>query len=186
MPKANIAEELRRIAKGEVLSDLWSKKIYSVDASHYMISPEIIVKVKETEEISEICKYASYRNKPITGRGAGTGLLGQSLNTGISLDFTRYMNKVIELEDNYVVVQPGIVKGVLDKELKKRNKVFPVDPSSSNYCTIGGMVANNSSGIHALGYGSTIDFLEQLEVVYSNGIVNRLSSFPITSLPPNA
>lgn len=185
MPNANIVEELRRIAKGEVLSDPWSRKIYSVDASHYTISPEIIVNVKETEEISEICKYASSSNKSITGRGAGTGLLGQSLNTGISLDFTRYMNKIIELEDNYVVVQPGMVKGVLDKELKKRNKVFPVDPSSSNYCTIGGMVANNSSGIHALGYGSTIDFLEELEVVYSNGIVNRLSSYPITSLPPN-
>jgi FAD/FMN-containing dehydrogenase len=185
LPKINLSDELRRIAKGEVLSDLWSRKIYSVDASHYTISPDIIVSVKETEEISEICKSASYSNTPITARGAGTGLLGQCLNTGISLDFTKHMNKIIELEDNYVVVQPGIVKAVLDKELKKRNKIFPVDPASSNYCTVGGMIANNSSGIHALGYGSKIDFLEQIEVVYSDGIINLLSSSQINILPNN-
>lgn len=183
MPKYNISDDLRRIAKGEVLSDEWSRKIYSVDASNYTTIPEIIIRVKETEEISEICRYATYKNKSITARGAGTGLLGQSLTDGISLDFTKNMNKIIELENNYVIVQPGIVKAVLDKELKKRNKIFPVDPASSNYCTIGGMIANNSSGIHALGYGSTIDFLEQLEVVYSDGIVNSLKSSHLSSLP---
>ena len=73
-----------------------------------------------------------------------------------------------------VIVQPGIVKAVLDKELKKKNKFLPPDPASSNFCTIGGMIANNSSGIHSLGYGNTIDFLDGIEIIYSNGITESL------------
>jgi len=70
------------------------------------------------------------------------------------------MDQIIESEDDYVVVEPGTVKGVLDRELRRRGKFLPPDPASSNYCTVGGMIANNSSGPHGLGYGSTIDFLE--------------------------
>lgn len=174
MHQQKIDEDLRNIAKGNVLSDDWSKKIYSVDASEFAILPTTIIQVKDKEDISNVCKYAYSKNLAITARGAGTGLLGQSLTTGISLDFTKYMNKIFELENDYVMVQPGIVKAVLDKELKKRGKFLPPDPSSSNFCTIGGMIANNSSGIHALGYGNTIDFLDGIEIIYSNGFIESL------------
>ncbi|MGZ5547311.1 MAG: FAD-binding oxidoreductase [Nitrososphaeraceae archaeon] len=174
MHQEKIDDDLRSIAKGNVLSDDWNKKIYSVDASEFAILPSTIIQVKDKEDISNICKYAYSKHLTITGRGAGTGLLGQSLTTGISLDFTKYMNKIIEFENEYVIVQPGIVKAVLDKELKKRKKFLPPDPASSNFCTIGGMIANNSSGIHALGYGNTIDFLEGIEIIYSNGIIESL------------
>ena len=76
------------------------------------------------------------------------------------------MNKVLDIEDDYVVVQPGVVKAVLDKELAKRNKFIPPDPASSNYCTIGGMLANNSSGPHGLGFGSIINYVKRVEVVF--------------------
>lgn len=185
MHNLNISNELRQIAKGEVLSDDWSRKFYSVDASHYSLSPEAIICVKDVHDISEICKKVYSKDISITARGAGTGLLGQSLTSGILLDFTKYMNKIIELEEDHVILQPGIVKAVLDRELKKINKILPVDPSSSNYCTLGGMIANNSSGIHALGYGSTIDFLEQIQVVYSDGEVNLLSPSKISSFRKN-
>ncbi len=174
MSKLKIDEDLRNIAKGNVFSDDWSKKIYSVDASDYCLSPECIVRVKDKEDISNICKYAYSNNVSITGRGAGTGLLGQSLNSGICIDFTKYMTKITEFENDYVIVEPGIVKGILDNELRKRGKFLPPDPASSNYCTIGGMIANNSSGIHALGYGNTIDFLEGIEIVYSDGSIESL------------
>ena len=174
MHQQKIDEDLRSIAKGNVLSDDWSKKIYSVDASEFEILPSIIIQVKDKEDISNICKYSYYNHLAITGRGAGTGLLGQSLSTGMSLDFTKYMNKINELENDYVMVQPGIVKAVLDKELKKKGKFLPPDPASSNFCTIGGMIANNSSGIHALGYGNTIDFLDGIEIIYSNGFIEPL------------
>jgi FAD/FMN-containing dehydrogenase len=79
------------------------------------------------------------------------------------------MNRILEIEGDHVIVQPGIVKAVLDRELKKKNKFLPPDPASSNYCTLGGMIADNSSGIHCLGYGNTIDFIEQVDFVYSDG-----------------
>ena len=79
------------------------------------------------------------------------------------------MNRIMEIEENYVVVQPGLVKGVLDKELSKKAKFFPPDPASGNYWTIGGIIANNSSGAHSLGYGNTIDFIQEVNVIYSDG-----------------
>ena len=164
-----IAGDLLRIAKGEVLDDSWSRQVYSVDASHYEISPAAVVCPADDHDVEEVCRYSFAKKVPLTARGAGTGLLGQSLSDGIILDFTRHMNRIVEIESDHVTVQPGIVKGVLDKELKKRNKFLPPDPASSNYCTIGGMIADNSSGVHCLGYGNTIEFLEQVSVVYGDG-----------------
>jgi len=164
-----IADELRCIAKGEILSDRWSREIYSVDASHYTVKPSTVVCPVDKYDIEEICKYCFSKNVPITARGAGTGLLGQSLSNSIVIDFTKYMNKIMEIGTDYIEVQPGVIKGILDKELKKRGKFLPPDPASSNYCTIGGMIANNSSGAHCLGYGSTIDFIQEISVVYSDG-----------------
>ncbi len=164
-----IADELKRIVKGEILSDNWSRDIYSVDASHYVIKPSVVACPVDKYDIEKICKCCFSKNIPITARGAGTGLLGQSLSSNIVMDFTKHMNNIIEIGDDYVEVQPGLVKGILDKELKKRGKFLPPDPASSNYCTIGGMIANNSSGAHCLSYGSTIDFLQEICVVYSDG-----------------
>lgn len=165
----SVADELKRIARGEILSDDWSKGVYSVDASHYSIKPSVILFPLDEHDLSEICRYGYSKNVSITARGAGTGLLGQSLNDNIIIDFSKHMNKILEIESDYVLVQPGIVKGVLDRELKKKGKFLPPDPASSNYCTIGGMIANNSSGIHTLGYGSTIDYLDMVNVAYSDG-----------------
>jgi glycolate oxidase len=165
----NIANDLLCIAKGEIFEDSWSRRIYSVDASHYEIEPAAVVCPKDEDDVQRLCEYASSKRIPITARGAGTGLLGQALSYGIVLDFSKHMDRIIDIDNNYVTVQPGIVKGMLDKELRKRNKFLPPDPASSNYCTIGGMIADNSSGIHSLGYGSTISFLEEINVVYADG-----------------
>lgn len=171
-----IADDLVRIAKGEVLADDWSRQVYSVDASHYEISPDAIVCPADEGDVQEICRYAHSKKIAITGRGAGTGLLGQSLSQGLVVDFTRHMNRVLEVADDYVVVQPGMVKGVLDRELKKKGKFLPPDPASSNYCTIGGMIADNSSGVHCLGFGNTIDFVEALDIIYADGAAGFASA----------
>ncbi len=165
----NIARDLLCIARGEILEDRWSRLIYSVDASHYQIEPTAVVYPVDELDVQRICEYSSSNNIPITARGAGTGLLGQSLSDGVILDFSKHMDKIIEIDNDYVTVQPGIVKGILDKELKKKNKFLPPDPASSNYCTLGGMMADNSSGIHSLGYGSTISFLQEIKLVYADG-----------------
>ncbi|MGB8134263.1 MAG: FAD-binding oxidoreductase [Nitrososphaeraceae archaeon] len=164
-----IADELRRISKGEVLSDDWSRKIYSVDASHFILSPELIQKPLDDDDVRNICKFCYAKHISITARGAGTALLGQSLSSGVVLDFTANMNKIIDMGEDYVTVQPGLVKGILDNELEKKRKFFPADPASGNFCTIGGMVANNSSGPHSLGYGSTIDHVQEISITYADG-----------------
>ena len=165
----NIARDLLCIAKGEVLEDSWSRQVYSVDASHYEIEPAAVACPVDEHDVQRLCEYSSSKKIPITARGAGTGLLGQSLSYGMILDFSKHMDKIIDIDNDYVTVQPGIVKAILDKELKKRNKFLPPDPASSNYCTIGGMIADNSSGIHTLGYGGTISFIEEIKVVYADG-----------------
>jgi len=171
-----IPDGLLRIARGEVLADEWSRKVYSVDASHYEIEPAAVAFPKDECDLQEICRYASAKHIPITARGAGTGLLGQSLSDGgLVLDFTRHMNRVLETGDDYVILEPGMVKGMLDRELKKRGKFLPPDPASSNYCTMGGMMADNSSGVHCLGYGNTIDFIEGVDFVYADGNIGRSS-----------
>jgi glycolate oxidase len=164
-----IADELRRISKGEVLSDDWSRKIYSVDASHFILSPELIHKPLDDDDVRNICKFCYAKHISITARGAGTGLLGQSLSSAVVLDFTANMNKIIDMGEDYVIVQPGLVKGILDNELEKKRKFFSADPASGNFCTIGGMVANNSSGPHSLGYGSTIDHVQEISITYADG-----------------
>lgn len=171
-----LANELVRVAKGEVLSDEWSRRVYSVDASHYEVEPAAVACPKDSHDVQEIMRYSFSKKIPVTGRGAGTGLLGQALSEGLVLDFTRHMDRIIETGDDYVVVQPGIVKAVLDRELKKRNKFLPPDPASSNYCTVGGMIADNSSGVHCLGYGNTIDFIDSVDFVYADGSAGHASS----------
>ena len=165
----SIDDGLGRIAKGEVFDDSWNRLVYSVDSSHYQIMPEMVVFPTDEEDVAKVCRYCSSKQLPIGARGSGTGLLGQSLTDGAVLDFTKHMNRIVEIEQDYVIVQPGVVKAVLDRELKKKGKFLPPDPASSNYCSVGGMVANNSSGIHCLGYGNTIDFLLGVSVVYADG-----------------
>lgn len=162
---------LRKLGLSDIFSDDWTRTIYSVDASHCTLKPSAVNFPFDEHDVQKICEYAYARGIPITCRGAGTGLLGQSLSTGIILDFTKKMNKILEIGDDYVIVQPGVVKAVLDKELARRDKFIPPDPASSNYCTVGGMLSNNSSGPHGLGYGSIINFVQRVELVYSNGTI---------------
>lgn len=97
-----------------------------MDASHFNLSPELIQKPLDADDVQEICKFCAAKKMTITARGAGTGLLGQSLSSGLILDFTANMNKIIDIEDDYVTAQPGLIKGVLDNELGKKRKFFPL------------------------------------------------------------
>jgi FAD/FMN-containing dehydrogenase len=123
-------------------------EIYSVDARHHSLLPLSFVNPMDKYEIQKISQYRLTNNLPITTRGGGTGPLGQSLSNGVVIDFTKHMNQIIEIEDDHVAAEPGTVKGVMNRELGERGKFLPPDPASSNYCKIGGMIPNNSSGPH--------------------------------------
>lgn len=166
---------LRKLAE-KTHTDRWTRLINSVDASKFQIYPSMVFVPEDVTDVINICQYAFGKETPVTPRGGGTGLLGQALTKGIVVDTSKHLNRIIETEENHVVVEPGVVKAVLDKELEKKGKFLPPDPSSSNFCTIGGMIANNSSGAHTLQYGSTIDFVEELDVVYSDGSNSTIGS----------
>lgn len=171
-----ISDDLKRISKGEVFDDEWSKLVYSVDASHYSIIPSFVEFPLDVSDIVNLINYCKTKEISITPRGAGSGLLGQSLSNSIVLDMTKHFNKILDVGSNYVIAQPGVTKGLLDRELKKKNKFLPPNPSSSNYCSLGGMISNNASGSHTLGYGSTIDYIEELEIVFHDGSISRITS----------
>ena len=123
-------------------------------------------------DVIKIVKFCNKNEIPVTPRGAGTGLVGGSLGTGLIIDM-RDMNK-IKLGRNFVEVQAGVFKGRLDKILKEKGRFIGPDPSIGPFCTIGGMIGTNASGIHSLKYGSILDNLLEVRIVNSFGKIIKL------------
>ena len=184
MSKSELVKKMINITgKDNVLFSDEELCIYSTDSTN-IINPDekaqVVVFVKNTEQVSEIVKYANKEVIPIIARSAGTNLCGACLpkKGGIILDFSR-MNKIIEInKDNlYCIVEPGVVLEDLKKAVEKENLYYPPDPSNLKASMIGGSIGLSSGGPHTFKYGSTKDFVIDLEVVCSDGrIMNTGSS----------
>jgi len=166
-------EELKEIVGGENFSDnLVDKYIYASDASIHQSLPSAIVRPGNAEEVQEIIRYANKEKIPVIPRGAGTGEAGSAvpIDGGIILDLKR-MNKIKEIRigDLLCKVEPGVINDELNRELKEFGFFFPPTPGSGRVCTIGGMVANNASGMRAIKYGATRDSVLGLKVVLPQG-----------------
>ncbi len=144
---------------------------FSRDMSVHQGIPEVIVFARSAEEVSRVVKVAASGKIPVVARGAGTSVTGAVLPArgGILLDLSR-MNQVIEINrnDGYVVVEPGIVCNALNARLEPSH-FFPPDPGSAPICSVGGMIACNASGVRAVKYGTTRDYVKGLEVVLADG-----------------
>lgn len=154
--------------------------VYSVDAfPSESKRPDVIVWPESTEQVSEVVKYAYERGVPVVARGAGSSLTGAviPLYGGIVLSTAR-MDKILEIrpKDMQASVQPGVIYDRLNEKLASYNLFFPPDPGSSLVCTIGGMVATNASGLRAVKYGVTRDYIIGLEVVLADGKVITVGS----------
>ncbi len=152
---------------------------YSSDASQIRGMPELVIKPLTTVQVSDIVRIAYEHGIPVTTRGAGTGLSGGCvpLEGGIVLDMSG-MNRIVELDfDNLqVVVEPGIVQEKLNKSLEPYGFFFPPDPGSSAMCTLGGLIANNGSGMRSVKYGTTRSYVLGLEVVMADGKIIKTGS----------
>lgn len=157
---------------GKVITDKQILDFYSVDASSFKIKPTVVVIPKNREDVSKAIRFAKRNKIPVTPRGAGTGLVGGALGRGMILDLKDLRS--IKIGKDSVTVEAGVLKGMMDKELEKFGRFFPVNPSVGPYCSIGGMIANNCSGSRSLKYGSMIDNVVALEYVDSNGKTIRL------------
>ena len=163
----NLETQLKKIIKGKVHSEKEFRKFYSVDASSYQIFPKTIVIPKNEKDISNTVKIAKKFKTSVTVRGAGTGLVGSALNDGIILDMKNFDS--IKIRKNYATVGTGVVKGRLDEKLESKKKFFPPNPSVGLFCSIGGMLGNNSSGSRSLKYGSIIDNVLEITIIDGNG-----------------
>jgi FAD/FMN-containing dehydrogenase len=170
--------DLQNKIQGQVLYDNEILNYYSVDSSFYKIKPKMVVIPKNITDVIKCVKFAKKRKISITVRGGGTGLVGSALNSGIILDLKNFDK--ITMGKNHVTVQPGVRKGKLDQVLAKQGKFLGPNPSVGPYCTIGGMIGTNASGVHSLKYGSIIDNLLTVIVVTGQGKLVNLT--PKTSL----
>ena len=147
--------------------------------------PDLILMPKNAKQVSEILKLANDNKIPVTPRGSGTSLSSGSLSPyrGIILDLSQ-MNQIISIniENNLVEVEPGVICDELNENLKQYGYFFPPDPGSSSVCTIGGMVASNAGGIQAFKYGVTKNYILYLEVVLANGKIVNLGSKVLKSV----
>jgi len=163
---------LEKLLDCKVDDDPLIRRCYSVDASFYRITPQVVVFPEKEGEVVEIVRFAGENGVSVSPRGAGTGLVGSALGKDIVLDFKK-MNKIRVGRDS-VTVQPGVIKGVLDEKLSEIGKFFAPDPSVGRYCSIGGMIGTNASGSHALKYGSVIDNILEVAIIDGNGNKIRL------------
>ncbi len=172
--------KLREIL-GENLFDSIEKRIaYSSDASKMAGElPDLIARPTTTDQVAGILSVADANRIPVYARGAGSGLTGGAVPVrgGIVLDF-ELMNKILEIDaDNMTaLVQPGVVTADLQERAQKLGLFYPPDPASSDFCTIGGNVSENSGGLRGAKYGSTREYVMALEVVLANGEVIRVGT----------
>lgn len=169
MKPSDVGQRLAKITKCAISWDEHTRKFYSVDASSYTIKPQVVAFPRNESDVIKIIKFAKRYHIPLTPRGAGTGLVGSALGRGIILDMKNFDK--IKLGASHVEVGSGVFKGRLDKILKKQGRVIGPDPSIGPFCTIGGMIGTNASGIHSLKYGSIIDNIVQVRMIDSSGHV---------------
>ncbi len=172
MANSNFISELVKEIKGDVLSDEYSLGMYATDASLYQINPVVVVLPKHASDVKAAVKIAIEHQVSILPRGGGTSLAGQTVGNSMILDFSKYMNKILEFskEEQWVKVEPGIARDDLNHFLKEHDLIFAPDPATSSRANIGGMIGNNSSGTKSILYGKTIDHLLGLKVLLSNGV----------------
>jgi FAD/FMN-containing dehydrogenase/Fe-S oxidoreductase len=168
------AEALRHAVRGDVFVDATRRGIYATDASHYQMMPLAAVVPRDEADVAAVIRLAREHGVAITGRGAGTSLAGQTFGTGIVLDFSKHMNSVLEVDERqkWACVQPGIVRDQLNRRLQPMKLHFAPDPATSSRATVGGMIANNSSGTRSVVYGKTIDHVIALKVMLSDGSIH--------------
>ena len=170
---SSFKESLEAAVAGEVRFDIVNRAMYATDASVYQIMPTAVVLPRSRDDVMRTLGCCREHGMSITARGGGTSQAGQAIGSGVQLDFSKHMNRLLEVdpESQTVRVEPGIVLDELNAQLKQHGLQLPLDLSTSNRATIGGMIANNSSGTRSIVYGKTLDYVLELTVVLSDGSV---------------
>ncbi|MCS7056997.1 MAG: FAD-binding protein [Thermoflexales bacterium] len=166
-----LARSLARHVVGEVRFDTPTRLIYSTDASNYQTLPLGVVLPKTTDDVIATVTLCAEHGVPVTPRGGGSSLCGSAIGPGVVIDFTKYMDALLDLDTGgrAVRVQPGIVLGQLNKRLAQHGLQFGPDPASAERAAIGGVIGANATGSHSIRYGMTADNVTMLKAVLADG-----------------
>jgi len=163
--------QLKESLEGDLFTDHVQRVLYSTDASQYKELPLAVARPKNKEDIKKIIAFARDNNTSIIPRGGGTSLAGQVVGSGIVVDISKYMNRIIEFnkEENWIIVEPGVIPAELNQFLTEHGLQFGPETSTANRCVIGGMLGNNSCGLHSLAYGSVREHILEVDAILSDG-----------------
>ena len=167
----DIVAALQKSGIRDVDDSILTRALYSTDASLYRVPPLVVVRPHGIDEVLAVVDACAETSTPLTSRGAGTSIAGNAVGTGVVMDFTRFMNKVVSLdvEARSATVEPGTVHATLQRAATQHGLRFGPDPSTHTRCTIGGMIGNNACGSRALAYGRTADNILALDTVTAAG-----------------
>jgi FAD/FMN-containing dehydrogenase len=166
---AHLLKYLRQHVEGEVRFDDTSRKLYSTDASIYQVMPLGVVIPRTEQDLIATVQIALETRTPITSRGGGTSLSGQSIGPGIVIDCSKYLNEIgpVDSEGRKVWVQPGVVLEQLNRHVAGMNLQFGPEVATFSRATLGGMIGNNSAGARSILYGQTVHHVKALKDSFS-------------------
>ncbi|MCX8084663.1 MAG: anaerobic glycerol-3-phosphate dehydrogenase subunit C [Calditerrivibrio sp.] len=174
---SNIFEELKERVSGDIFTDKLRRLMHSTDGSIFKVEPILVIYPKNRNDVVEVVSFCRKYGFSLHSRGAGSGLCGSAIGKGIVLDFSKYMNRLVEIDYDkmYFICEPGYRFGELEEFLKGKGLFFPPDPSSGEYATFGGMYGTNASGAHSVKYGNVADYILDAELILSDGSVYSIS-----------
>ncbi|MDG2141865.1 MAG: FAD-linked oxidase C-terminal domain-containing protein [Gammaproteobacteria bacterium] len=166
-----LARKLRQQIQGDVLFDDFSRGRYSTDASIYQLMPIGVVVPKSDDDVEAAIKIAKEEGVPVLPRGSGTSQNGQAIGEALLIDTTRHLNQIVgfDKENQTACVQPGLVLDHLNRHLKPHGLFYPVDVSTANRATLGGMTGNNSCGARSIRYGNMVHNVRSVEALLADG-----------------
>ncbi|NNK13817.1 MAG: FAD-binding oxidoreductase, partial [Desulfofustis sp.] len=166
-----LEQNLRKDISGEVYFDLISRGRYATDASHYQVMPDGVVVPESHQDVLAVIEHAKKAGIPVLARGSGSSQCGQTVNRGLVIDHTKYLNRILEFDatGRRCLVEPGIVLDELNHFLRPHGLWFPVDVSTSSRATLGGMAGNNSAGSRSIRYGIMRDNVTSITAILADG-----------------
>jgi FAD/FMN-containing dehydrogenase/Fe-S oxidoreductase len=167
----DFAADLGSGFSGDIHLDRFTRILYSTDASIYQIEPLAVLLPRGHDDVAAAVSLAARYGLPLLPRGGGTGLAGQTVASAVVIDFSKYMNRILEVnfEDRCARVEPGVILDQLNAQVGKSGWRFPPDVATSNRATLGGMIGNNSSGSHSILYGVTLDHVRRMRMILATG-----------------
>ena len=177
---SKLSQELKRQVSGTVSFEAGDRALYAMDGSNYRQVPIGVVVPRTIEDVAAAIAVCRNFGAPVFSRGGGTSLCGQCCNAAVVMDWSRHLNRILEInaEQRFARVQPGVVCDQLRDAAEPFGLTWGPDPATHTHCTFGGMIGNNSCGVHSQMAGKTVDNVLELEILLYDG--TRMSVGPTT------